>query len=150
MKLHEIVPASNSRKKKRVARGGKRGTTSGRGTKGQKSRAGHRIRPAERDLILRIPKKRGFRNKPTSEKPTVFQLGDFARMLRPHVEGKKLEVTPVFLIELGFLSAYGAKRVKILDGGEIDFAITLKDISVSKSVKEKLEKAGGTISSTNN
>ena len=56
------------RKKKRVGRGGKRGTTSGRGTKGQKSRSGHRIRPAERDLLIRIPKLRGYRNKSIQKK----------------------------------------------------------------------------------
>jgi large subunit ribosomal protein L15 len=42
-----------------VARGGKRGKTAGRGTKGQKARAGHKIRPEIRDVIKRIPKMRG-------------------------------------------------------------------------------------------
>jgi large subunit ribosomal protein L15 len=50
------------KKRKRVGRGGKRGNYSGRGMKGQKSRAGHRIRPALRDFILKIPKKRGIGN----------------------------------------------------------------------------------------
>jgi len=49
--------------KKRIGRGGKRGNYSGRGMKGQKARAGRRIRPAERDLIIRIPKLRGFKFK---------------------------------------------------------------------------------------
>lgn len=64
MQLHEIQPFHKNRDKKRVGRGGKRGVTSGRGTKGQRARAGHRIRPAERDLIQRLPKLRGFKNKP--------------------------------------------------------------------------------------
>ncbi len=68
MQLHELKPNYSNKKGKRVGRGGKRGTTSGHGTKGQKSRAGHRIRPAERDLIQRLPKLRGFRNKPKRKK----------------------------------------------------------------------------------
>ena len=43
-----------------VARGGKRGKTAGRGTKGQKARAGHKIRPEIRDVIMRLPKLRGY------------------------------------------------------------------------------------------
>ena len=63
MRLHELKPFHPNKSHKRVGRGGKRGTTSGHGTKGQKSRAGHKIRPAERDLIQRLPKLRGFANK---------------------------------------------------------------------------------------
>lgn len=59
MKLHEIRSSSRSYKKRRVGRGGKRGKTSGRGTKGQKSRAGRRIRPQIRDVMKKFPKKRG-------------------------------------------------------------------------------------------
>ncbi|MBI2013770.1 MAG: uL15 family ribosomal protein [Candidatus Colwellbacteria bacterium] len=63
MLLHEIKPKYPNKKKKRIARGGKRGTTSGRGQKGQKSRSGRRIRPASRDYTQRLPKLRGFGNK---------------------------------------------------------------------------------------
>ena len=59
MQLHEIQPKTKRKTKKTVGRGGKRGKTSGRGTKGQKARAGHRIRPAIRDVIKKIPKRRG-------------------------------------------------------------------------------------------
>ncbi|MGE5541018.1 MAG: uL15 family ribosomal protein [Bacillota bacterium] len=43
----------------RIGRGGKRGKTSGRGTKGQKARSGHRMRPEMRDIIKKLPKRRG-------------------------------------------------------------------------------------------
>lgn len=59
MKLHEIRSLSRTYKKRRVGRGGKRGKTSGKGTKGQKSRAGRRIRPQIRDVMKKFPKKRG-------------------------------------------------------------------------------------------
>lgn len=67
MLLHEIT-VQRKYKKPRVGRGGKRGTTAGHGQKGQKSRAGRRIRPAERDLMQRIPKLRGYNNKPKKAK----------------------------------------------------------------------------------
>lgn len=63
MQLHELQPLNSSKKSKRIGRGGRRGIFSGRGVKGQKSRAGHRIRPAERDLIQHLPKLRGAGNK---------------------------------------------------------------------------------------
>ncbi|MEK7087229.1 MAG: 50S ribosomal protein L15, partial [Patescibacteria group bacterium] len=59
MQLHHIKPNHKLKKVKRVARGGKRGGYSGRGIKGQKSRAGAGIRPAIRDLMMRLPKQRG-------------------------------------------------------------------------------------------
>ena len=59
MKLHEIRSPFRTHKKRRVGRGGKRGKTSGHGTKGQKSRAGRKIRPQIRDVMKRFPKKRG-------------------------------------------------------------------------------------------
>ena len=72
MQLYELKPNHKNKKHKRVGRGGKRGTTSGKGTKGQKSRAGHRIRPAERDLIQRLPKLKGFNNKPKGKKHKII------------------------------------------------------------------------------
>ena len=62
MKLHELPKIK--KRVQRIGRSGKRGSYSGRGVKGQKSRAGRRLYPAERDLIMRIPKRRGFRNLP--------------------------------------------------------------------------------------
>jgi len=60
MQVHQIK--FKLKRSKRIGRGGKKGAYSGRGIKGQKSRAGHRIRPALRDLILKFPKKRGLGN----------------------------------------------------------------------------------------
>lgn len=62
MNLHQVVPSHRNPSKKRIGRGGKRGTFSGRGVKGQKARAGRKVRPATRDLIQQIPKLRGSRN----------------------------------------------------------------------------------------
>ena len=145
MKLHSL-PSSHKRVQ-RIGRGGKRGTTAGRGTKGQKSRAGHRIRPAERDLILRIPKKRGFRNKPKTDTTKIFSLEDIAAKLKAFSKsGAMLEVDLVLLKTAGMLGKKFKGVVKILGDGEITMPVTVKGLRVSASAKTKIEKAGGKIS----
>jgi large subunit ribosomal protein L15 len=130
--------------KKRVARGGKRGTTAGRGTKGQKSRSGHVIRPAERDLILKLPKQRGFRNKPKSPKALTFNLGDLSQALKGHSD--PVRVNHDTLKAVGLISKRCRGEVKILGEGTISVVLTVpKGITVSKSAAGKITAAGGTI-----
>ena len=59
MQFHTLKRKTPNQKPKVVGRGGKRGKTSGRGTKGQNARAGHKKRPELRDFIKRVPKLRG-------------------------------------------------------------------------------------------
>src|SRR5690242_19528570 len=87
MQIHELP--SIKKRVQRIGRSGKRGSYSGRGVKGQKSRSGRRLRPAERDVILRIPKRRGFSNHPSKEKPFAVNVGELAEALKSFVEGKK-------------------------------------------------------------
>lgn len=68
MQLHQLRPIHKKKPRKRVGRGGKRGTYSGRGVKGQKSRSGARLQPVIRELIKRYPKLRGYRFKPLKKK----------------------------------------------------------------------------------
>ena len=140
MKLHSLTPVRHKRSQ-RIGRGGKRGTTSGRGQKGQKSRAGHRIRPAERDLILKIPKKRGFRNKPKKDAVTVFNLGDLSWKLKTFVGKEQLVVTRELLVMAGLLGKNFKGEIKILGTGEAAFPMAATGIKVSESVREKMEKA---------
>ena len=67
MQLHQLNPSYKKKSRKRVGRGGKKGTYSGRGLKGQKSRAGRKPRPGfaggDTPLIKRFPKQRGQRGK---------------------------------------------------------------------------------------
>jgi len=139
MQLHQLQPSHGTKDKKRIARGGKRGTTSGRGQKGQSSRAGAKIRPAERDLIQRIPKKRGFKNKPLGAKPIIFRLSDLERIF----ENKQL-INKQFLQEKGFIRALG-QRIKILDGGELKKVFEIEGLEVSKQAAEKIKAAGGKV-----
>lgn len=59
MQLHNLQPKHKFKKTKRKGRGGKKGTYCGRGIKGQRARAGARIRPEVKDFIRSLPKKKG-------------------------------------------------------------------------------------------
>lgn len=137
MMLHEMKSAHPRQYAKPViARGGKRGNTSGRGQKGQKSRSGHRMRPAERDYIMRLPKLRGYKNKPLGVVPQAVNVRDLAR-----VTGI---VTPETLRAAGLIR--NVKRpVKILGDGALTAAVTVQKIAVSAGAKKKIEAAGGNV-----
>ena len=138
MQLHELKPNNKNREKKRIARGGKRGTTSGIGQKGQKSRSGHRIRPAERDLIQRLPKLRGFRNKSLIAKPVIVDIADLEKKIEGNLINKKV------LIDAGFIRK-ADNNIKILGNSEVKKGFQIEGIKVSESVKKKIEAAGGKI-----
>ena len=144
MRVHELT--SIHKKSQRIGRSGKRGSYSGRGVKGQKSRSGHRIRPAERDLIIRLPKQRGFRNKIKDVNETVVNLSMLTQKLKSQVKtGTPLEVTHELLRATGLLKKNFRGTVKFLGTGEISFPISVKGIEVSGSAKMKIEKAGGRV-----
>ena len=139
MQLNELQPKNALRKKqKRVGRGGKRGTTAGRGQKGQRARSGHRIRPAERDLLIRIPKLRGIKNKSIADSVCIVNVGELARMFPGGAVNKQA------FIDLGLIKAKSV-RVKILGMGEVKKALTVEGIELSAEAKKKIEAAGGSI-----
>lgn len=136
MQLHELRNFLK-RRIKRVGRGGKRGTTSGRGEKGQKARAGHKIRPGERDLLMRLPKLRGVKHKALRPKPVILNIKNL-KTLNETAINKKL------LFEKGYIKNI-RDRVKILGDGETKKAFTIEGLEVSKNARKKIEKAGGTV-----
>ncbi|MBI3638597.1 50S ribosomal protein L15 [Candidatus Wolfebacteria bacterium] len=138
MQLHNLKITYKRKKVKRIGRGGKRGTYSGHGNKGQKSRAGHRIRPAERDLIQRIPKLRGFKFKSLKPKEIGINIVDLEKKIKGNIIDMKA------LIEAGFVKKTD-KRVKILADGEAKRAFEIKGIKISEAAKKKIEAAGGTV-----
>lgn len=142
MQLHQLSSTTKN-KAPRIGRGGKRGSYSGRGVKGQKSRAGHRMRPAIRDLVLRLPKIRGFRNKPTALKAIVLNVKDLDGLRKK--SGGELVVSIESLKALGKVPMRYQGPVKILSEGEIDFAVKVSGVKVSESAKAKIEKAGGQV-----
>lgn len=143
MQLHELK-TRNNKTARRVGRGGKRGTTSGRGQKGQKSRAGRRIRPASRDLLIRLPKRRGFANKPVFPGPLVFNLRDLAKM-KLRLSAVDFKVNPDTLKKTGFLPGDFRGKIKILGKGMIDFPAVISGVRISDGAARKVKKAGGKV-----
>lgn len=147
MQAHEVKTKTKRKAKKVVGRGGKRGKTSGRGTKGQDARAGHRKRPQMRDTIKKIPKLRGegvSRNqfKTESTNAVVINIGIL------NVEFKAGErVTPKALLERNLIEKKGNNMpsVKILGKGELDKKLDIRGCAVSESAKATIEKLGGTV-----
>ncbi|MDI6717523.1 MAG: 50S ribosomal protein L15 [Patescibacteria group bacterium] len=137
MQIHQLK-SKNVSKQKRVGRGGKRGAFSGHGTKGQKSRAGHKIRPDVRDLIIRLPKLKGFKNKPLFDNPVAVNLLDIEKRMKENF------ITLESLIKNGLIRK-SEKNVKILSKGDISKAFNFKGLKVSQKAKEKIEKAGGKV-----
>ncbi len=142
MQTHQVRATIKRKSKKIIGRGGKRGTYSGRGQKGQKSRAGHRIRPEIRDVIKRIPKKRGYRFASIQEKPVVVNLEVLEKKFK---EGDK--ITPETLVKAGIVSRKSGKipEVKLLGTGEITKKLLVSECQISDSAREKIEKAGGKV-----
>lgn len=141
MQLHHLKK-SVKKNKKRIGRGGKRGTYSGRGQKGQKSRAGRKIRPAARDLILRFPKKRGFGNKPKSPKPIVLTLKKILLKIKPLIQKENsVIVDRIVLKQIGLIPARYRGKIKIVGEGEaLKFPVSFKGLELSKTVKESIKK----------
>lgn len=132
-------------KRTTVARGGKRGKTSGRGGKGQSARAGNKRRPEWRDIIKKLPKLRGRgvnQNKPVTDISVVVNIA----ALEIHFKTGEA-ITPTILAEKGLVSRYSGvmPMVKILGDGEVTKAFKISGCAISGSAKEKIEKAGGSI-----
>jgi large subunit ribosomal protein L15 len=136
MQLHQVKPIHKQKSKKRVGRGGKRGTYSGKGVKGQKSRAGRKMRPELRDYIKKIPKKRGYRFKSISQKPEVVNLRDLEKFFN---DGDL--VNPEILLKRGLVSRIKGKtpEVKILGSGELKKKLKIENCLMSESVKKAVK-----------
>jgi large subunit ribosomal protein L15 len=142
MQLHELHPIHKSKKPKRVGRGGKRGTYCGRGIKGQKARAGRKLKPLIREVIKKYPKLRGYRFKSKKEKLAIVNLESLEKKFK---SGDI--ISPKSLFERRLIRKIKGRipKVKILGRGEIKKALQIEGCQISKSVKEKIEKAGGKI-----
>lgn len=122
-------------------RGGKRGKTAGRGTKGQNARAGRKFRPVMRDTIKKLPKLRGYKFNSTVIKPVAINLSQL------HAFTKGEIVNPKTLVEKNVLNLVLGKlpKTKILGGGDVKVALTFEHVYVSNEAKAKIEKAGGKV-----
>jgi len=143
MQLHEIKPKFIRKAKKRVGRGGKKGTYAGRGLLGQKARAGRRFAPVVRELVKAYPKLRGLGFQGRAEK--------FVAILNVEEIEKKFEagsvINPKVLVEKHIVDTLKGELpiVKILGNGELTKAVIVEQCQVSKSAKTKIEKVGGKV-----
>ena len=146
MQVHEVKPIHPNKKHRRVGRGGKRGTYSGRGMKGQRSRTGHRMQPRIRELFKRYPKLRGSRRKTNSKEIFAMSLA----LLEKYFESGE-KVNPASLAQKKIIGTIHrrASAIKILGNGTITKAVVVEGCLISKEAKKKIEAAGGSVSIVN-
>ena len=140
MQIHQLNIKSR-KPKRRIGRGGKKGTYSGRGVKGQKSRSGANINPifegGRSTLIEHLPKLRGFKSIHPQNQiiglDKINKIFDEGAVVSPQALREKRIIRKIKV------------PVKILGNGEITKKITFEKCLVSKSAKEKIEKAGGIV-----
>lgn len=144
LRLDDLRPNKGANTgKRRLGRGhgSGRGKTAGRGTKGQNSRAGGGVRPGfeggQLPIQRRMPYKRGFTNVWRTQWETV----NIGRLAELEFDGP---ITPEVLVERG-LTRSTRFPVKVLGNGELSGAITVKAHGFSRSAKELIEQAGGTV-----
>lgn len=142
MQLHEIRPIHKPKKARRIGRGGKHGTYSGKGVKGQNSRSGRRFKPAIDELIKRYPKLRGYKFNVWRIGPSVLNIEDLEKKFDANET-----VSPKILLEKRLISRVKGKipKVKILGKGKLTKKLTIENCLVSKQAKDAIEKLGGII-----
>jgi large subunit ribosomal protein L15 len=162
MKLHDLRPADGSRQPRtRVGRGiaAGKGKTAGRGTKGQKARAGGSIPPwfegGQTPLHMRIPKLRGFKNrfKIEYEVVNVGAIGSLAERgaFEADAPAKKGSKPAPTTVNQDILRAVGLVRtlnkpLKILGAGELTVPLFVVADAFTASARAKIEAAGGAVS----
>ena len=152
LNLSSLKPAQSRKERKRVGRGlgSGKGRYSGRGIKGQKSRAGsHKMRAGfeggQMPIYMRLGKQRGSTSK------DAMPIGPFRTSTAPVNVGSLdrfedgAEVTPESLVERGLLKNTKTD-VKILGNGELKKKLTVRVHAISATAREKVEAAGGTVS----
>ncbi len=161
MKLHDLHPADGSRQPRtRVGRGiaGGKGKTAGRGTKGQKARAGGSIPPwfegGQTPLHQRLPKLRGFKNpfRIEYEIVNVGAIGSLAERGAFDADGsagKDAKPSPI-TINQDILRAVGLVRtlnrpLKILGAGDVSMPLFVVADAFTASARAKIEAAGGSV-----
>lgn len=142
MKIQDLTPAEGSTKKvKRIGRGmgSGHGRTATKGHKGQKARSGGTKGPSfeggQTPLQRRLPK-RGFKNYPFKREFAVLNLDDLNKLT-----GTGL-ITPEAILESGIIKDLKS-GIKILGGGALDKAVTVKAHAFSAAAIEKITAAGG-------
>jgi large subunit ribosomal protein L15 len=136
MQIHTLAPAHPRRAEKRIGRGGKRGTYSGRGQKGQKARAGHNIRPGLRDVLIRTPKLRGYANKKVTAAYCAVKTDRLNAVAADQIDRAALVAAHIIR---------ATETPKIVAGKDLTKAKTIVGITCTVGARALIEKAGGKI-----
>ena len=148
MRLNEISDNQGATKdRKRVGRGAGSGTgkTSGRGHKGQKSRAGATINGFEggqMPIYRRLPK-RGFKN-PFRKQYRIVNIDDIQKAVDTGKVKAGAELDAQSLQDFGIVGK-GNSGIRVLGRGKINVAINLNEAGASKTAITAIEKAGGKV-----
>lgn len=144
MQIHELQPKHKNHGKKRVGRGGKKGTYSSRGMKGQNSRSGRKFMPMIRELIKRYPKLKGYRRFVFEDNTVVLNLDVLEKIAENGVI-----ISPTFLVSKDIVEKQKGQlpEIKILGNGKLTKKISVEGCAVSATAKIAIEKAGGTVKS---
>jgi large subunit ribosomal protein L15 len=148
MQTNNLVRKTKNKKSKLIGRGGKRGKTSGRGTKGQWAHGSHGVRPELRDTIKKFPKLRGHgKNRSASVdgskiRPTVINLDILEENFK---DGELINVDA--LMGKNLIKKVGGKtpKVKILGRGVVKKKFKILGLEISATAKASVEKAGGSV-----
>lgn len=148
MQLHSFSPRTKNKKNPPVGRGGKRGKTSGRGGKGQTARAGHHIRPEVRDLIKKLPKRRGHgknRARTVRTNRVAISAVNLSALELNYKAGET--VSPATLLAKGLVRRHKGRApvVKILGTGSLTKALVVDGCTLSAAALAVITKADGTI-----
>jgi large subunit ribosomal protein L15 len=138
MQLHNVTREHAQARPKIVGRGGKRGKTSGKGTKGQRARSGHRIRPAIRDVIKKLPKLRGHGARMVSDvKPVVINIA----LLDKHFTVGEV-ISPKTLFAKGLVNKVSRRLppIKLLGRGTMKQKLVTEGVTLSASAKKQLQR----------
>ncbi|MDP2820811.1 MAG: uL15 family ribosomal protein [bacterium] len=137
MQIHQLKPKKLLKKKKRIGRGGKKGTYSGRGGKGQTARAGRKMQPIIRELIKKYPKLRGYRFKNFGKNIKTISLD----VLEKNFQENEL-VSPAVLIEKKLIRRYkgNVPEIKILGSGKLTKKLAIEGCIFSKKALELAKK----------
>ena len=144
MKLNELSPSVPKKNRKRIGRGNSSGwgKTAGKGSNGQKSRAGGGVKPyfegGQMPIYRRVPK-RGFSNTIFKKEYTVISLS----FLNDNFEDGEVVILETLFNKC--LIKKGRDGVKVLGNGELNKKLTVKVHKISKSAKAAVEAKGGTV-----
>lgn len=148
MQLHSFSPRTRNKKNAPVGRGGKRGKTSGRGGKGQTARAGHNIRPEVRDLIKKLPKRRGHgknRARTVRTNRIAVSVVNLTALETAYKDGETVSPASLLARSLVRRAKGRAPVVKILGTGTLAKALIVKGCTLSAPARASILASEGTI-----